>query len=209
MSDQPGDILRVRITLRDVTPPVWRRLDVPADLTLARLHECIQVTMGWTFSHLHEFRVGDRCYGVPDPEFHGAERPVYRDASIKLNAIVKRGIDRFEYLYDFGDDWRHEIAIEGTLRAEPGEELPRFVDGARRCPPEDCGGPPGYQEFLEAATSPDHPEHDEAVAWYGEEYDPDDIEEAAIRAQLSRIAASRRGGVKGRGKPRRPTAPEA
>jgi hypothetical protein len=112
-------------------------------------------------------------------------------------------VKRFLYTYDFGDDWRHEIVVEQALPAEPGAEYPLLVAGERRCPPEDCGGPPGYEAFLAAVTDPSHPKHEAALDWYGETYDPDDIEREIVDIQLSRIARPRRGGLKAKGRSRK------
>jgi len=199
---QKTDVLQIRITLLDVEPPVWRRVLAPATLPLKRLHDTIQAAMGWLDQHLYEFRVGERRYGAPDLEDAPGSGVV--DARlVKLSALVEKGIDRFLYVYDFGDDWRHEIVIEDVRPVEPGVDYPYLVDGARRCPPEDCGGPPGYMAFLDAITNPDHPEHEAALEWYGEPFDPEDIERYILDAQLSRIARSRRGGMKARGRPRK------
>lgn len=123
MPDEPNTtVLPVTVTLLDVTPPIWRELLVPAELTLARLHECIQVAMGWTFSHLHEFDIGGRRYGEPDG--WDTARPVARDSTVKLSTILARGIDRFHYTYDFGDDWRHEIVLGSPQPAEPMPSIP-------------------------------------------------------------------------------------
>lgn len=196
-----NDILQIKITLLDVEPPVWRRVLVPASLPLRRLHETIQAAMGWLNQHLYEFRVGERRFGVTDSE--GGVSTMANDSWVKLLSLVEQGIGRFHYVYDFGDDWRHEIVIEDIRPGEPGIDYPVFVEGARRCPPEDCGGPPGFQAFLEAVTNPAHPEHAETLDWNGEPYDQDDIERAIIDAQMSRIARSRRGGLKARGRPRK------
>jgi hypothetical protein len=201
--DASAEIFQIKITLLDTKPAVWRRLLVPAGLSLGRLHECIQVSMGWTFSHLHEFLVGDKRYGVPDPEFEDPANRVYQETTVKLSTIAARGIKSFSYTYDFGDGWEHEILIERALPAESGVEYPRFLEGERRCPPENCGGPPGYEAFLEALADPNHPEHDSIMDWYGGDYDPDDIERYIIDIQLGRIAASRRGGIKAKGRPRK------
>lgn len=201
--DPKRDILEVRITLQDVEPPVWRRVLVPAGLSLRRLHDTIQATMGWLDYHLHEFRVGERRYGTPLPDDDSWGPRIADDNNIKLSSLVEKGVDRFLYIYDFGDDWRHEVVIEGVRPAEPGVDYPVFVAGARRCPPEDCGGPPGYEAFLEAISDPEHPDHADALEWYGDPYDPDDIEQYIIEVQLSRIARSRRGGLKARGRPRK------
>jgi hypothetical protein len=198
-----GDILQVKIILLDVDPPIWRRVLVPASLTLRRLHETIQAAMGWLDQHLYEFQIGDRRYGTPNPEYNPMGSTVANDSAVKLSTLVEKGIDRIHYTYDFGDDWRHEIIIEDIRPGEPDIDYPVLVEGARHCPPEDCGGPPGFQAFLEAITNPTHPEHEDALDWYGDPYDPEDIEREVIEAQLSRIARSRRGGLKARGRPRK------
>jgi len=196
---QKTDIFQIRITLLDVEPPVWRRVLAPATLPLKRLHDTIQAAMGWLDQHMYEFRIGDRRYGDPGL---GEGLEFSDDRFIKLSSVVAKGVDRFLYTYDFGDGWQHEVVIEDLRPAEPGVDYPRLVDGARRCPPEDCGGLPGFMAFLEAITNPNHPEHADALEWFGEPYDPEDIERHIIDAQLSRIARSRRGGLKARGRPR-------
>ena len=202
--DPKTDVLQIRITLQHVEPPVWRRVLVPAGLSLRRLHETIQASMGWLSQHLYEFRIGERRYGVPLQDDLQFGKRAANDASVKLSSLVERGVERFRYIYDFGDDWWHEITIEEAKPGEPGIDYPMLIEGGRRCPPEDCGGPPGYEAFLEAISDPSHPEHAEALEWYGEPYDPEDIERETINAQLSRIARSRRGGLKARGRPRKP-----
>ncbi|GER08830.1 hypothetical protein GCM10007972_24790 [Iodidimonas muriae] len=196
------DILQIKITLLHLKPVVWRRVLVPAGLSLKRLHDTIQAAMGWYDQHMYEFHVGERRYGARD--FDDGLDPGVADANnVKLSSLVANGVERFLYVYDFGDDWRHEIVIEAAKAAEPGIDYPIFVDGERRCPPEDCGGPPGFEALLEAISDPDHPDHEDVLDWLGEPYDPDDIERYIIDAQLSRIARSRRGGMKARGRPRK------
>ena len=158
--------------------------------------------MGWRFAHLHEFRIGDRRYGVPDPDFRDPEHPVYRDSSLKLSAVVKRGISSFQYVYDFGDDWQHEVTIEQVATSDPEIMYPCFVDGARRSPPEDCGGSPGFEEFLEAVTDRRHPEHKRLLQWCGGTFDPDDIGLHEIKLGLAYIADTRRRAIAGHAKRR-------
>jgi hypothetical protein len=196
------DIVQIRITLLDVQPPVWRRVLAPATLPLHRMHATIQAAMGWLDQHLYEFQAGDRRYGEADPE-DGPASSVTDARTVKLSSLIEKGVDRLLYIYDFGDEWRHEIVVEDVRPGDPGVDYPCFVEGERRCPPEDCGGPPGYQSFLEAITNPTHPYHADAMEWYGDEYDPDDIERFIIDAQMSRIARARRGGLKARGRPRK------
>jgi hypothetical protein len=149
-------LYQFRITLLDTQPAVWRRIQVK-DGTLDKLHEHIQTAMGWTNSHLHHFRFGEQLYGDPDLVQENYEDMDYEDStSMKISAILPRSGRRFafEYEYDFGDDWRHEVLFEGCLRAERGQQYPVCLEGARACPPEDVGGTWGYQEYLEARADP-------------------------------------------------------
>ena len=186
-------IARMRIELRDLEPGIWRRVEVPLSTTLAALHDIIQVAFRWTDSHLHEFVVGERVYGVPSPEDALYDRKVYKASAIRLKTLVDRGVDRFLYLYDFGDDWRHDVIIEEVRDGEADVEYPCFVDGARRCPPEDVGGPGGFMEFLEAVLDPGHEEHKRMIEWYGGPFDPADIDERMVRMVLQDFAARPRG----------------
>jgi len=188
-------IVRLRIELSDMDPPIWRRVDVPADFPLRRVHDVIQAVFDWLDYHLHQFEIGDRLYGAPeydDAEIGGAR--LYSDRNIRLGALLDRGVERFVYRYDFGDDWEHVVTVEGVLEPEEGVDYPILVDGARRAPPEDCGGPPGFDAFLEAMLDEAHEEHEAVMDWYGEPFDPDDLELEAAEAMLGRIRASRRKG---------------
>ena len=186
-------IARIRIELQDLEAKIWRRVDVPLSATLAALHDVIQVTMGWTDSHLHEFVVGGRVYGVPTPEDEIYEPKVYKAAAIRLKTLIERRVDRFLYVYDFGDNWRHDVIVEKVRDGDADTEYPAFVDGARRCPPEDVGGTSGFTEFLEAVLDPSHEEHSRMMEWYGGRFDPEDIDEQRIRLVLGMFAARRRG----------------
>lgn len=189
-------VARLRIELETVMPMVWRRVDVPLSCRLSALHDIIQIAMGWTDSHLHEFAIGDRRYGVPDADDDPAAADrVYRTSSIRLKTVIDRGIGRFLYVYDFGVVWRHGVVVEETGPGEAGIDYPRFVDGARRCPPEDVGGAEGFMEFLEAALIPAHEEHRRAIEWNGEPFDPSDIDERAVRLSLEGMARQRRGAL--------------
>jgi hypothetical protein len=186
-------IARLRIDLAGITPRIWRRVEVPLDLTLKHLHDVIQAAMGWQDCHLYAFHVGDATYGEPTTSAFDGHRTLSTRVA-KLRALLDRGVDRFTYVYDFGDDWEHRITVEAVEEGAPGVACPRFVDGARRGPPEDVGGPPGYQEFLKAATNPRHRRHREVIAWYGGAYDPDDIDEPIVRLRIGQIAKRRRAG---------------
>jgi Plasmid pRiA4b ORF-3-like protein len=151
--------VRLRVTLGEVTPAVLRVLDVPASCTLPELHDLLQIAIGWTDSHLHQFVVpaelGEVRYGVPDAEFDLGE---HDETGVRLTALPPR----FRYLYDFGDGWDHDIDVLG-----PGEPEPGCRYGEGRCPPEDCGGTTGYAELLQVLADPTHDEHQQIAAWVG------------------------------------------
>lgn len=201
--DPKRDLLQVRVALLGVTPPVWRRVLVPAGLSLRRLHDAIQAAMGWLDQRRHEFHIGDRRYGMPQPYVEAPDSRIADDRHVKLSTVLAKGIERFLYLYDESVNWRHEVAIETVRAAEPGTDYPILLEGERRCPPDGIGGPAGFAAFLAAIGDPDHPQHYDALDWYGEPFDPDDIERHIVDVQLSRIARSRRGGLKAPGRPRR------
>ena len=185
-------IARIRIELQEIEPRIWRRIEVPLSSTLLALHDFIQFAFRWTDSHLFEFEIGDRIYGDPENDDFG-ERRVYKAASIRLKTVVDRGIDRFVYVYDFGDNWRHDIFIEEIRDGERDVDYPAFVEGERRGPPEDVGGVTGFMEFLEAMLNPLHEEHGSVVRWYGRHFEPDDIDEPRVRISFEMAAARRRG----------------
>ena len=169
-ADPAVSTLRLRVTLLDVVPPVWRELLVPIDFTFAQLHRVLQAAMGWEDYHLHEFDVGGVCIGLPSPEdkYFPRNRPL-RDERKTCVGDMLEGRRKFRYWYDFGDDWWHEIVIGKA--AETDGEGPRLLAGEGACPPEDCGGPHGYAELLQALADPKHPEHRELREWAGA-FDP-------------------------------------
>jgi hypothetical protein len=172
----------VKVTLRHTKPPIWRRLLVPGDMTLGDLHVAIQAAMGWHDGHLHAFHIADRQYGNPRQVDDVAD-----ETRMTVNRLVKSGIDRFGYVYDFGDSWEHAILIEKTRpKGGDGTSYPACVGGKRNCPPEDCGGPWGYAQLLEVLADPTHPEHAEQSEWLGRPFDPDAFSVSAADAALAR-----------------------
>ncbi|MEX0718574.1 MAG: plasmid pRiA4b ORF-3 family protein [Planctomycetaceae bacterium] len=174
-------LFQLMITLLDIDPPIWRRIGVP-DCTLNELHEFIQTAMGWTNSHLHRFEIGGMWYCDPNLMEEDFDEFECEDSTTtKLSRLVPSGRKklRFIYVYDFGDSWTHEIVFEGTRPSEDGKPLPVCVEGERACPPEDIGGPWGYEEFLEAIADPEHEQHEEFQEWSGP-FDPEafDAQEA-------------------------------
>lgn len=162
---------RLKITLQDIKPPIWRRLEVPSDATLAQLHHYIQTVFGWFDAHLHEFEIEGTTYGVDDGEGWGD--PPVDERKAALSQVAPAGA-RFTYRYDFGDNWEHRIDVEAVEEADREVSYPRCTAGRREAPPDDIGGAWGYPAFVEAVTDPNHPEHDEMVDWYGrDDFDPE------------------------------------
>ncbi len=186
-------VVRIRIELEGTDPLVWRSVDVPLSSTLMALHDIIQVTMRWQDAHMFEFIVGDQVYGEPYPRDSAWDRKVFQAKSIRLKSLVERGVDRFLYLYDFGDNWRHHIILDGVRQGDADTDYPAFVGGARRAPPEDVGGTSGFEALLEAVTDPRHEDHDRMLEWCGGPFDPEDIDERHVRMIIGIFAARRRG----------------
>ena len=179
----PRQIYQLKITLTDVTPPVWRRVLVPAGYTLDRLHRVIQYAMGWQQCHLHCFDIDGVQYGEPDPE---GEPAVRDELDHRLDKVAAKG-SRFRYTYDFGDWWDHDVLVEDVLAAELDERYPRCVDGARACPPEDVGGVFGYAELLTALADPGHPRHAAMREWLGRDFDPERFDARSVSTLLRRL----------------------
>jgi len=167
-------VYQFKLTLKDSRPPIWRRIQVK-DCTLDKLHERIQTAMGWTNSHLHHFKIGEQLYGDPLLLDENFDEFGYEDStSTRISHILPRTGKRFrfEYEYDFGDSWWHDILFEDSVRAKPGDRYPVCVEGERACPPEDVGGIPGYEEYQEAMADPEHECHEEYLDWRGP-FDPE------------------------------------
>jgi hypothetical protein len=162
------DVLSLKVTLRDIRPPIWRRIVMPGTMNLFDLHMAIQVTMGWMDSHLHSFDVGGQQYGDP-----AMTDDVKNEDRLSLNGVVGSGISRFRYTYDFGDNWDHDILIEKAPPASNATVYPACVAGKRHCPPEDCGGAWGYAELLGILADPANPQFEEQKEWIGEDFDPE------------------------------------
>ncbi len=164
-------LYRLKVTLIDSKPPIWRRLLVRGDTPLAKLHTILQVAMGWYDSHLHTFTVRGNDYAVPDPEWMS---PMRDERKVTLAGLKLTPRSRLRYEYDMGDGWEHEILVEAVTEAETAR--PRratCLNGKRACPPEDVGGTGGYEYFLEAIRDANHKEHKDMLEWIGREFDPE------------------------------------
>jgi hypothetical protein len=189
-SKRTPTIHQYKVSLRDISPAIWRRIQVPQSYTFWDLHVAIQDSMGWLDCHLHTFRfpqaVGKRPVeiGIPDGE---SDHPVLPGWEVRLGDYFSRPGVVALYEYDFGDGWEHDVLFEDVLTSEPKQKYPRCIAGERACPPEDCGGLPGYEHLVDVLRQPKHPEHAESVDWlkgHAKNYypfDPDNFNEHAVR----------------------------
>jgi hypothetical protein len=180
------EIYQIKVTLLGTRPPIWRRLLAPAELTLAQLHEVLQIAMGWENCHLHEFRIGGLRFGVPDPGGRLAGAPAcIPERKVRLSDVFYKRGAKAQYTYDFGDSWEHVLLIEKILAREAGLAYPLCTDGKLHGPPEDCGGIGGFYNFLEAIREPDHEQHQEMLDWIGS-FDPEQFSLAAVNQGLQK-----------------------
>ncbi len=195
-------IYQIKITIADIEPAIWRRLQVPSDTTLAELHEIIQAAFGWWNYHLHQYVVDRQHFGVPDPEYADELPPMVHEKGVALRDIV--GAAKITYEYDFGDSWEHRIEIESVaVVPESGITYPICIAGARARPPEDCGGTSGYESMLEILADPEHEEYRQTKTWVGRKYDPEKLDLVAVSRALKRVrsqsnAVRQRGSSRGR-----------
>lgn len=166
-------LYQLKISLKWSKPPIWRRVVVRGDMTLDRLHDIIQIAMGWTDSHLHQFIVGSgfarTYYGRPDPEFADMGNKTLNEKRHSVADLAPAAKRKFIYEYDFGDGWQHDVVVEKILPPDSTFMHPVCLGGANACPPEDCGGMGGYYNLLEILTDPKHPEHDDMKEWIGDD----------------------------------------
>jgi hypothetical protein len=181
-------IARLKITLDDVKPAVLRRVEVPFDIRLDRLHLILQAAIGWTNSHLYEIRARGVRWSTPFPDQDSGGD--FLDArKVRLSEVLEDvGTKTLKYLYDFGDGWEHTIKIERLIDPEPGTLYPRLIEAKGRCPPEDIGGPWGYAEFLEAIADPKHERHRELKEWFADDFNPHVVDVDLLAEDVAALA---------------------
>ncbi len=183
-------IYQLKVILLESEPPVWRRLQVPGDATLEWLHAVLQVTIGWTNSHLHQFKVGEDFYSDTRHNFaeYDGDPEILEARKFTLRQIAPREQDAFDYKYDFGDSWEHMITVEKILPPPAAATTTALcLDGARACPPEDCGGVWGYADLLETLKNPKHPEHQSMKEWLGRAFDSEAFDVAKTNLWLRKL----------------------
>ncbi len=175
-------VYQLKVSLQDTKPLIWRKFLVESDIKLPELNDILQVCMGWSNSHLHQFITRDKTYyGVPDPDF---ENDMLDETKIRLDSLLAMEKDLIIYEYDFGDSWEHKIELVKILPIKAGITLPFCIAGKNACPPEDVGGIPGFYNFVEIMKSPSHPEHEEMLEWYGRKFDPSEFDIDEINGML-------------------------
>lgn len=187
-------VYQFKITLKDINPPVWRRIQVPENYSFWDLHVAIQDSMGWFDCHLHRFEIKhsdtekEEEMGIPDDEMDfdietlpGWEKKIFKYFTLKNNSAF--------YIYDFGDDWEHSLGLEKIVPRDKDITYPICIDGKRACPPEDCGGTGGYENFLRIISDPNCEEYEEMMEWIGGKFDPEDfdVKEISFDAPKERL----------------------
>jgi len=175
-------ICQFKVTLRNIHPPIWRRIQVWEDATFAQLHRVLQIVMGWEDCHLYEFRINGNIYAVPALD---DERKIIDVKRTRIRDVVQHVGTEFEYVYDLGDYWQHDLLLEDILQPAPDTPYPRCIAGERNCPPEDVGGSAGYEDYLEAMADPKHEEHEDMIGWRGP-FDPEAFSVEKINGQLEK-----------------------
>ena len=177
---------QLKVGLKGIRPPVWRRFLVENTESLDRFHHAIQIVMGWTNSHLHQYVSGDKRYGINDPDLNWDDG-ILDESEYKVKDLLRNEGDTILYEYDFGDGWEHKITLEKILPFDTAQVLPCCIKGRRGCPPEDVGGVWGYEDFLSKWSDSTHPEHEEIREWSGEVFHPEEFSNEEVNEILTEV----------------------
>lgn len=180
-----NQIYQIQIALKDFKPKIWRRILVPSGMLLPDFHEVIQIAMGWTNSHLHQF-IKDHTYyaeKTTDNDLWGEMNNVDY-IKIRISDLLQAEKQKMKYEYDFGDGWEHDVILEKILERDEKIKYPICIAGKMSCPPEDCGGVWGYADMLEILKNPQHPEFREFLDWIGEDFDPEEFDKDKVNEIL-------------------------
>jgi hypothetical protein len=186
-------LYQFKITLQDITPLIWRRIQVPETYSFWDFHVAIQDAMGWNDSHLHNFTLTDPKNGkqvrieIPAEVYGECSEGALADWAEFIADYFTPANPQATYEYDFGDGWGHDIVFEGIFPKVPRRLYPKCLEGERNCPPEDCGGVMGYAELVEAMKNPRHPRRQEFIEWLGCKYDPERFNPDRVRFDNPRL----------------------
>lgn len=187
MATQAKTVHRLKVTLRQVKPPIWRRIEVPSDIKLSDLSDVLEAAMGWYGGHLHAFEAGGVVYEPPDPEgFSFGRRPV-DERKARLGEVIPVVGSKMRWDYDFGDGWEHDVLVEAIAPRQAEVTYPICLTGKRACPPEDCGGPWSYGDLLAVLADPAHPEHDELVEWLPPGFNPAEFDAGEATVDMREV----------------------
>jgi hypothetical protein len=178
-------VYQLKITLTAIEPPIWRRIRVPSTIALCCLHDALQAVLGWNDSHLHRWEKDGLYWGVPEHyEEDGIE--VIDESKVPVRRVLRAEGETMVYVYDLGDNWRHQVVLEKILPSDAPTK-PVCIAGRRQCPPEDVGGPSGYQEFLEVIFEPGHAEFSHSRGWAGGKFHAEDFDVKGVNTILERM----------------------
>lgn len=180
-------VYQLKIVIKSVNPPIWRRIQISSDATLYTLHNTIQEAFGWTNTHLHDFAANNKYYGMIEEDIETAEGTLNEREYKIFDVLIQEG-DQIVYTYDFGDSWRHIVTLEKILKLENDILYPVCITGKRACPVEDSGGAYGYMELLKAIVDIKHEMHEEYLEMVGDDYDPEYFNKDEINEILVEIA---------------------
>lgn len=186
MANKKLSVYQSKVTLMDLEPLVWRRIQVANNITLSRFSAILLTVMSWDGGHLHELRIGGKDYGIPDDEFDDS-KSIIDEKTVRLRDLSEHDLKQFIFVYDFGDGWEHEIELEKVLELESKVNYPICLAGARNCPPDDCGGTGGYEDFLAAIRDPKHLEHESTLEWIGGKFDPEEFNVKRVNRALKKV----------------------
>jgi Plasmid pRiA4b ORF-3-like protein len=180
-------VLQIKIALLGTKPPIWRRVLVPGEFTLAQLHDVVQTAMGWKDCHLHQFYIGKQRFGVPDPNerFLGGSLTLNEKKTRLANLLNKVGA-KATYIYDLGDSWEHTLTVEKILPAELDVPYPLCTEGKLAAPSEDCGGIPGFYHMMEVLADPNHEDHENMRDWT-DSFDPEAFSLEAVNKRMRKV----------------------
>jgi hypothetical protein len=178
-------VYQLRITLLGIDPPIWRLIQVPSTLLMCCLHDALQAVTGWTDSHLHQFEKDGKYWGMPEYYEHD-DIDVIDETKVAVGKVLKAEGDAMVYVYDFGDNWRHEVVLEKIVPSEVPTK-PVCIDGGRRFPPEDVGGSDGYKEFLETIFDLGDEESTHLRGWAGGTFHAEEFSVATVNDILGRM----------------------